>query len=335
MKKILVFLPNWIGDSLMATPFLRSLKENNPHCWVGILIHRRVEEIFISSPFVDEIITFSSHRDLLSNLRITRKISGEEFDTAFLLKPSLTKSLMCKLARIKDIYGYESKKFTFINRKIPLPSQSTHKMDYYLNLIESIGLKVSKKEPDFFLLPQEVERVDSILPSSILNSKLKVILHPKANWTLKMWPKEYFAQLGDKLIEELGASVIITGAKEDLGLALQIEKLMKNKPYLLAGKTNLRELGAVLKRVDLFISADTGIMHLAASVNTPLIAMFGPTHPSITGPRGKGLIRIIYKNKECEVPCFRLSCRNNICMKSISPEEVFREAREILQCLKG
>lgn len=334
MKKILVFLPNWIGDSLMATPLLRSLKENKPHCWIGILIHKRVEQIFIHSPFVDEIITFSSHRDLLSNLKITKRISKKEFDTAFLLKPSFTKSLMCKLAHIKDIYGYESKKITFINRKISLPPKGTHKMDYYLNLIESIGLKVSKKEPEFFLLPQEIEQVGSILPSSILNSRLKVVLHPKANWALKMWPKEYFAQLGDKLIEELDASVIITGTRDDLDLAFQIKKLMKNKPYLLVGRTSLRELGAVLKRVNLFISADTGIMHLAASVGTPLIAIFGPTHPSISGPRGKGLIRLIYKNKECKVPCFKLNCRNNICMKNVSAEEVFREAKEILQCLK-
>ena len=329
MKRILVVVPNWIGDSLMATPVLRALKENVKSSYTGVLAHSRVLDIFKNNPYVDEIIEFDVKKNFFSKLRIISELAGKKFDTAFLLKPSFTKSLICRFSGIKDIYGHESKKLTLINRPIKSNSQVVHKMDYYLTIIESLGLKAAKKESEFFLTESELKKVEPML-SSLPKARFKIVLHPKANWFLKMWPQESFAKLADKLIGELDAAVIITGTSQDLELASKIESLMVNKPYLLAGATSLRELAALLRKVDLFISADTGIMHLAASLGTCLIALFGPTHPSASGPRAASITKIIHNDVGCKIPCYSLDCRDNICMKSIAVDEVFEEAKKIL-----
>jgi len=329
MKRVLVVAPNWIGDCLMATPALRALKQNLKSPYIGILTHPRVRDIFKNNPNVDEIIEFNGGSSIFFKLRLISRLGEIKFDTAFILKPSFTKSLICKLSGIKDIYGHKSRKITFINRFAENSSQEVHKMDYYLSIVRSLGFEAAKKESEFFLTEGEIDEAGPLL-RDIPRARFRIILHPKANWSLKEWPKESFAKLADKLTGELDAAVVITGTSQDLELACKIEKLMFNKPYILAGKTSLGELAALIRSADLFISADTGIMHLAASMHTPLIALFGPTHPSISGPRADSIIRIIYNDIGCKVPCYRLDCSDNACMKNISVDDVFEEAKEIL-----
>lgn len=328
MNRVLVIMPNWIGDCLMASPLVRAIRENKKSAYIGVLLQRRVLEIFQANPFVDEIIVFNDN-DFFSRVGIFSRLKKKKFDTAILLKPSFTKSLVCKLAGIGSIISYNFKKFTFINKAYPIPSGKIHKIDYYLSLLEGLGYKVTGRIPDFFLTESEENSAQKVL-TNVPKARFRIALHPKANWPLKQWPKEYFARLADRLINELGAQVLITGSLQDINLARDVANIMQANPYILAGKTTLRELAGLLGKVDLFISADTGIMHLAASTNTTLIALFGPTDPSLTGPRGKGQIKVIYKNKDCKTPCYKLDCQDNSCMKDISVDEVFKEAEKIL-----
>jgi len=329
MRRILLIMPNWIGDCLLASPSLRAVKESGKE-FLAILAEERVREVFRNNPFLDELITFKDRRFFRPKVLKTliSRISLLKIDTAILFKPSFTKSLLCRLSGVNQIIGYESKKITFINRKIPPPSGNIHKMDYYLNILEAIGIK-TKKTPEFFVKEEYLQKAKKIL-EGISSERKKIVIHPKANWPLKMWPKKYFAELADRLIEELNSEVLITGSVEDEDLALSIYRLMRKTPRILAGKISLGELAGLLKLVDLFISADTGIMHLSASLGVPLIALFGPTHPLISGPRGEGFIEVIHKEKECPLPCYNLKCKDNLCMKKITPEEVLERVKSFL-----
>ncbi len=329
MYRILVLAPNWIGDCLMVTPLIRVLKDNFPDSNICVLSHERVKDVFQNSPFINEFIEIKDSIGFIDKVKLIRALSLKKFDTALMLKPSFTKSLICKLAGIKDIAGFRSKKFTFAGIKVNPLSEDSHKMDRYLHILEGLGIEGCGKIPEFFLSKKGKEKAEEILTYVKKNTRL-VVLHPKANWKLKMWPEEYFAGLADKLIEELPVSVIFTGAKDDIPLIERIESFMKNKPYILAGKTSLGELAAVLKRVDLFISADTGIMHLASALKVPLIAVFGATSPYLNGPRGRGIIKVLFKNKRCKLPCYEFNCQDNICMKEIKVEDVFKQARDVL-----
>ena len=329
MKRILVVVPNWIGDCLMVSPLLRALRQNIKDSFLGVLAHSRVVDIFKNNPFVDLIISFDA-KNAFPRPSLISKISKENFDTALLMKGSFTKSLLCKLSGIRDIAGFASKKITFINKSVKQPCADMHKMDHYLAVLQSLGFQAAVKRSEFFL--SEEERVEArMFFEKLPQKRFTILLHPKANWQPKMWPPMYFARLADLLIEDLNAQVFITGSKQDLDLALKIKKASRLKPSLLAGETTLRQLAALLEESDLFISADTGIMHLAASLNTSLIALFGATDPRLNGPRGEGIIKVIYKEKDCPMPCYKVDCKDNICMTAIKPEEVFEEAKKILE----
>ena len=123
---------------------------------------------------------------------------------------------------------------------------------------------------------------------------------------------------------------MISGAKKDITLAEEIRSAMKNKPVISCGKTNLKELGALLERASLVVANDSGPMHLAVAMGTKTIALFGPTSPKLTGPYGKGSYRIISKNEECDIPCYDVTCTDNRCMALITVEDVFKEAENML-----
>ena len=329
-KRIVVIVPNWIGDCLMATPVLRALRENIKNSYIAVLGHPRVIDVFRFNPNLDEIIEFDFKKGIFPLLDIIFRLSPKKFDTAFLLKPSFTKSLVCRLSGVRNIYGCSSKKITFINKSFEAHGRDeVHKMDYYLNTVTGLGLKLTKREPEIFLSNDELDKATRVL-ESLPEASFRIVIHPKANWHLKMWPVEAFAGLADKLISELKASVIITGTAQDLELAHKIESLMANKPRILAGTTSLRELAAILSKVDLFISGDTGIMHLASSIHTPVLALFGPTHPSISGPRASSIIKIVFNDVGCKVPCYKSDCLSNICMKGIGVDRVFEAAKNII-----
>jgi len=114
----------------------------------------------------------------------------------------------------------------------------------------------------------------------------------------------------------------LTGAEKDVELCEKISSLMQHKPILLCGKIGLKVLGAVFKKAKWVVSNDSGPMHIAVAIQAPLIVLFGPTSPLVTGPYGTGVYRILQKDVNCEIPCYNLSCADNRCMKAITVEDV-------------
>ncbi|MDD5100990.1 MAG: glycosyltransferase family 9 protein [Syntrophales bacterium] len=153
-----------------------------------------------------------------------------------------------------------------------------------------------------------------------------VAVNPVAFWKTKLWEDQKFAELGDRIREELGIGVVFTG-----GESAPLERIcqkMRSGAVNLGGRTTLRELACIYRLAELLITTDTGPMHLAAAVNTPVVALFGPTDPVRTGPYGAGH-RVIRKELSC-MPCFRKRCETQRCMQEITVEEVFTNVRELL-----
>ncbi|MCD6134843.1 MAG: glycosyltransferase family 9 protein [Candidatus Omnitrophica bacterium] len=334
MERVLVSNVNWLGDSLLMTPVLRGLKEKAGVMYLVLFTHRRTREIFFRNPFIDEIIEFTDKdlKNLPGFLSKAVRLARLELDTAIMLKASLSRLFMFKLARIKRIVSFGNKRYInfLLDVKVKADPFVLHRLNYYLKLLEALGIYVDSYQPDFFLDKNDIDKAGDFI-QTIAGDKKVVILHPAANWKLKCWPAVYFASLNDLLQEKLGVSVIISGRKDDVLLAEKISALCRYKPVSVCGRFNLRELAAIIKKSSLFISADTGIMHLAAAVNTPLVALFGPTSPLITSPRTSSFVRIIQKDVGCKIPCYNLKCSNNLCMKEIKPSEVFQAAAEIIK----
>ena len=157
-----------------------------------------------------------------------------------------------------------------------------------------------------------------------------IAINPGGNWLPKRWPKENWAILADKLLGELSARVIITGSQHDVPLAREIESLMRQRCVCACGAFNLKQFGALCRRLHLFITADSGPLHIANCLGTrKIIALFGPTHPLITGPYPQKNVVILQKNIGCEIPCYKQDCSDHRCMKALTVEDVVRAARKM------
>ena len=185
------------------------------------------------------------------------------------------------------------------------------------------------KEPEF-LIPigeENRNRVEELLQRNDIDKKGRfVAVSPVALWDTKLWADEKFAALCDRIAEELKVSVIFTGSER--GKLEHIQSLMKTPSVNLGGKTTLRDLAYLYQRSALLITTDSGPMHIAAAMGTPVIALFGPTDPSRTGPYGKGHV-VIRRELSCS-PCFLKKCDSMKCMSGITIEEVFHAVREKL-----
>ena len=334
-KRILIVNVNWIGDVIFSTPFIKAVRDAYPDSYIACLLHPRCADILKDNPRIDEIIIYDEglrHRGAMGKLSLIWHMRRIHFDTAFILHRSFTKALLTFLAGIKNRVGYPTKHRDFLLTKvIDLPEREIHKVEYFLNIARGYGINVRENSYEFFVADKDRESENKFLKQNGVKDKDRlIVLCPSGNWDPKRWPKEDFAKLADMLIEKLGVKIILSGAGKDIGLAEKIKSLMKNIPIISCGVTTLKELGCLLERADLVIANDSGPMHLAVAMKTNVIALFGPTSPELTGPYGKGNYTVLWKTKECEVPCYDVTCTDNRCMKLISVEDVFKEAEKFI-----
>lgn len=332
-KRIVIFNVNWLGDVLFSTATIRNIRLNFPDSFIACIIPSRCYPVLKGNPHLDEVIIYDEkdrHKGFLEKTQFIQLLKSKKFDIAFLLHRSFTRALICRLAGIPQRIGYFTKKRGFLmSSKIVSPDRdSMHRIDYYLNVIEKAGLKVEDRYTEFFVDEEDVYEVDKFLiENSVGKDDFLAVLNPGGNWLPKRWPKEYWAELADKLIGGREAKVVITGSPADLKLAEDIKMRMKLKPILACGVFNLKQLAALCKRSNLFISADTGPLHIAnAAKARKIIAIFGPTSVTVTGPYPAINVVVLQKDVGCKIPCYTKDCRDNRCMKAVTPEEVLKEA---------
>ena len=228
------------------------------------------------------------------------------------------------LAGISERVGYDTKKRgIFLTHKISLPDSNIHRTDHYLNVIKSYGIEVKDNKYEFFISQEDKKFAQDILKNNnITDNDFSIAINPGGNWRPKRWIKDNYVELADALLKKFNAKIILTGAKKDIPLVDDIKMSMQGTPLVLAGKTTLKQLAAVMQSVNLVISADSGPMHIASAMGVNIIALFGPTLPSITGPLGEGKSIILQKSTECKLPCYDLKCVDYRCMKAITVDDV-------------
>ncbi|MFA6357556.1 MAG: lipopolysaccharide heptosyltransferase II [Candidatus Omnitrophota bacterium] len=337
-KRILIFNVNWLGDVLFSTATIRNIRMNYPDSYLACIIPSRCSAILKGNPYLDEVILFDEkdkHRGVFAKLNFVNLLKNKEFDAVFLLHRSFSRALICRLAGIVNRIGHITKKRAFLltKRIVPPKVDSLHRIDYYLDIIKKDGLRVVDRHLDFFFAVEDEEAVDKFLiKNSVFKDNFVIALNPGGNWLPKRWPREYWAELADKLISQLKAKVIVTGSSADLLLVNQIKENMRELPLVACGVFNIKQLGALAKKVDLFITADTGPLHIANAVGAKkIIAIFGPTAKEITGPYPPTNVIILQKNTGCLIPCYKVDCQDNRCMKAVTPDDVFAEARKVIK----
>ena len=346
MNRILVVLPNWFGETLFATPFLRALRSHWTNAFLATLGWPQCKEVLLHSPHVNELLDYDErgiHRSLSGKWRLIRMLRERRFDAAFILRRSLSRSLLLVLAGIPARIGFANAKSGWLlTHRVPAPDRSgaapsisrpLHKAATYLPLLEAVGSPAPVGPYDYTVSDEERQAARELLNGRLaLHGGPFVILHPGANWPHKRWPPERFAALGDRLAAIPHTQVVMTGGPEDVALAESITQQMRQPAAMLAGHTTLRQLGACLEQAQVVISNDTGVLHIAAALARPVVALYGPTSPAITGPLGDPRRTVVLHHPDCcpQIPCYRPDHPAHPGMGSITVDEVYTAAIQLL-----
>ena len=358
--KVLVVAPNWLGDAVLAMPAIARVRGLFPDSRITVLGLPHICELFKESPYADQRLTYSD--TLLSTIRNIKK---EKFDLAILFPNSFRTALIVYLARIPLRCGYNRDgRGVMLNMplKVTKEIRDLDQVEYYRNIVNSsvchpelvsgsqakrsrnkfgmteedhreVVFSGEQKRREWLHLSQdELQHANKILKNyNIPSGSLIIGINPGAAYgSAKRWYPERFAQVSSALVTRYKATVIIFGSQQELGIATEIEDLSGIPVINMAGKTNIRELMALIKQCNAFITNDSGPMHIAAALNVPVVAIFGSTDPGKTGPMGDGNI-VIRKDADCS-PCFKRKCPTNLkCMDLITVEDVIAGVDRILR----
>jgi lipopolysaccharide heptosyltransferase II len=333
MNNILVVNVNWLGDAVFSIPVFKALKKTYPQARISCLCAPRVKEVLDHCPYVDKTIIYDEcgkHRFPWAKWELIRYLKKEKFDAAFLLHRSVTRGLMVYLAGVPLRIGYCKAKGLLTN-PVAMDEQDVHRCDYYLKVLEAYGIKVQERLCELRLQAADMQSVEAKLNrAGIAPAESYVVLNIGGNWGLKRWSADSFANLAKRLDHEFALKIVFSGSNKDREYCQRTAQAAGIKAVLLAGETTLGESLALYKRAIVVISSDSGPLHLAHSVGADVIGIYGPTLPSVTGPRGSGRCQILFKDVGCnKAPCYHLGCTHNVCMQSVTVDDVCQAFKKI------
>ena len=349
--KILIVKLSAIGDVIHTLPALIALRGHYPEAEITWLVETTAAPIIDGHPALDQILISRRkewvdailHQDgkarkiaLKEAFGFIQKLRQNRYDIIIDFQNLFKSGVLVGLVRGRRKVGFDKgmqrneKAHHFYNRRVPPVSMEIHAIERYLTLLEAIGVKDKRIAYQIPVSDTDIHEVDRLLTDAGVGKNEKLVaINPMARWETKLWKPERFAQVAEQLVATGQIKVVFTGGAADRDKLDAILSMMNNQAVNLAGRTSLKELAALYMRAELLISTDTGPMHLAAAVETPVVALFGPTAPWRTGPYGDQH-QVIFSKDPC-APCFKRTCDTNLCMDHITVDEVLKAVATILK----
>ena len=345
---ILIVKLSAIGDVIHTLPALNAIRNHYPNANITWLVEEDAASLVIGHKALDRVIVSKRKRwlkalkslSLLSTIKdvygFIKVLRDTRYDMILDFQALLKSGILIALARGQRKIGFNKglehmeHSYMFLNERIPAIDMEIHALTRGMVLLNAIGIPTKEIEYKLPVSNDDCEKVDELMKRHDINGvKFLIAINPVAKWESKLWPKERFARLADMIIDEYDARIIFTGGSEDRHIIQDIMSAMKGRALNLAGHTTLKMLAALYEKTVLVISTDTGPMHLAAAMETPVVAIFGPTAPWRTGPYGSGH-RVVRADPECS-PCFKRQCETIDCMHQISEDQVMAEVRSVME----
>ena len=333
--KILVRATNWVGDAVMSLPALRALRQRFPQARISILAKPWVADLYRREPFCDELIPYSP-RTVGEKWSAARALRPRGFDTAILLQNAFEAAAIAYLAGIPERIGYARDGRGFLlTRAIPVPKPGEiprHERFYYLELLRRSGIIDASPENDAIRLEgapaAHAAGLDKFRELGIGETVIGV--SPGAAYgTAKRWLPEHFADSASRVASELGASVAIFGSKDERALCESVAASITAPVKNFAGETSLAEFIDLAAACRVYLTNDSGAMHIASALGVPTVAIFGATDDVATGPTGP-LAKVVREPVECS-PCLKRECPiDHRCMTRVSAERVAETALVLL-----
>jgi heptosyltransferase-2 len=368
-RRILVRGVNWLGDAVMTTPALFRLREKFPDAHITLLTPEKLADLWKGHPAVNETVSFTSGESLFA---VAQKLRTEKFDSALVLPNSPRSALEVFLARIPQRIGYArpwrnffltqtvaprseaikmhkrsvaeikqlvaadvSRRQTSVTRVLTNPATAAHQIHEYLHLVAALGVNPEPLAPQLFVTPEEVEVAKNKFGLGKISGPV-LGLNPGAEYgPAKRWPVERFIAAAQQIQSKTNCTWLLLGGKSDETITSQIQSAFGNRQLAinLAGQTTLRELMSLLKLCRVLLTNDTGPMHVAAALGTPVVVPFGSTSPELTGPGLPGDPRhhLLKSTAPCS-PCFLRECPIDFrCMNGIGVVQVVEAVIEALK----
>lgn len=335
LDKILIRGTNWIGDAIMTLPAVKSVRAAYPKARLSILAKAPVTEIYRLFSGADEIIAYEKKFDNpLGVLQLARRLRAQKFDAAILLQNAIEAAIIAFAAGIPVRAGFNTDGrgllLTHAIRRTP-EILKVHQIDYYLEMVKALGCVDVDRAMHLETQISPVAARDALAKYLFSADAAIIGIAPGAAYgPAKRWLSERFAAAGDQLGGALGARVVLFGGKDDRETAENVRRQAQSDMLNLAGVTTLQETVHLLSQCRLVISNDSGLMHVAAALNVPTIAVFGSTNPVTTSPSGEKTA-IVRKEAPCS-PCLKKTCPTDFrCMTDIAVDDVVAAGKTLLK----
>ena len=276
MKRILVFSFSFIGDAVLSTAVIQPLRSHFPNSHITFLVGPSAFDLLSNEPQLDATLIYDNreeHSGLKGRLKLIRVLRREKFDLVVNLRDSF----------VARCIGAE-------HWGLVRGDRERHAVTRYLEVLSRHGVDVTNALPHLQLT--ETEQITAhrfLTEASVTSERLLIGIHPGGNWKYKLWNAEKYAQLASTLCQEQNASILLFAGPNERKLQSQVASMMDTVPILVETE-NLREVAALIAACDVYIGNDTGPMHIAAAVGTPVVTLFGSTNHVRSGPYGEGHI---------------------------------------------
>jgi len=339
---ILVVAPNWLGDAVMALPAIADIRRHFPEASLAVGARPAVADLFTLAPGVDDVVSFTWkgawwNRSALRGDAV--QLASVGADVAILLPNSFATAWLVKQAAVPERWGYATDMRRFLlSRPVRRPRRSMHQGAYYQHLTSALGIPAGPLEPIVIVPQRATEAARALLAERGWEgaAPLAVLAPGAAYGTAKRWIPSHAALLATDLVRRRGMTCALVGSRSDRTTTSAVRALMpadaRARAFDIAGDTTLETLAAVFGLAQVSVSNDSGAMHLAAAVGTPVVAVFGPTREHETAPlaRTGGRAEVITHPVWCR-PCMLRECPiDHRCMTRITPARVYTVVETVL-----
>ena len=327
-KNILVIKYSSLGDMILISPSLRSLKQEFPTTKITLLTDPKLRALVEHCPYLDNIIYLSKNdQRWYSLIKTARRLQAKHFDVSIDFQNTYTTHALSYASGILKRYGYERKAGKWFLTH-PQPLKELPPVKHQFEILHHMGIVPSSSHLEFWMTKEDENKIEALFSHLKIPTSAPLMgIHIGASWSTKRWHIEHLIQFCNTRTE----TIILTGDKEDQWLEEKMLTAVSRPIYSAVGKTTLRELGALIKRYKIFISPDSLPLHIAAALDIPTIGIFGPTFAHRHRPPSEKLITVQEK-VECG-PCYRSTCSHMTCMVKLTPDRIERAVQDLFHSL--
>jgi heptosyltransferase-2 len=343
IHRILVRTTNWVGDLVMTTPAIEAVRMNFPDSTLAVLARPWVTPLLENHPAVDHVLPLKTGNGYVSHMveviKTASLLRKMKFDLAIIFQNAFEAALLAYFGGVRFRIGYNTDGRGFLLSHSIIRDEEVlrvHQVEYYLSILKAMGWEAESSDPTLFVAEKDKGAIQSLLSSKGIGQDHFLLgLSPGAVFgPAKRWPAERFAAIGDWAVDKWGAKIVVMGSQGEMGICGAVSHSMKHDPVNLCGRTRLGEAMALIERCQFFVTNDSGLMHIAAALKVPMVAIFGSTDPVATGPRSEKA-RVVQQTVDC-APCLKPECPTDYrCMLGIEPEDVWRELEGLRDSLGG